>query len=75
MSLTDKPVPAGAENFVSRPVHDPENRENRLREDLTRRLTCVCGDLSSPDFEALVQRMTREQLRGERVMTRVFGHN
>jgi hypothetical protein len=75
MSFTDKPVPTGGDNFVSWPVHDPENRENRLREDLTRRLTGVCGDLSSPDFEALVQRMTREQLRGERVMTRVFGHN
>jgi len=75
MSLTDKPDPTGGENFVSLPVHDPENRENRLREDLTRRLSGVCGELSSPDFEALVQRMTREQLRGEHVMTRVFGHN
>lgn len=75
MSLTDKRVPTGAENFESCPVHDPENRENGLREDLTRRLTGVRGDLSSPDFEALVQRMTREQLRGERVMTRIFNHS
>lgn len=72
MSLTEKPVPTGGENFVSWPVHDPENRENRLREDLSRRLTSVCADLSSPDFEALVQQMTREQLRGERVINRSF---
>lgn len=75
MSLTNKPVPTGGENFENWPVHDPENRENGLREDLTRRLTSVCADLSSPDFEALVQRMTRERLRGERVMTRVFNHS
>lgn len=73
MSLTEKRGPPGADNGVSWPVHDPENRENRLREDLSRRLTSVCPDLSSPDFDALVQQMTSEQLRGERVMKRNFG--
>jgi hypothetical protein len=72
MSITGKLVPTGTENVANWPVHDPETRENCLREDLTRRLTTVCADLSGADFEALVQRMIVEQLRGERVMTRVF---
>ena len=74
MSNTGKLDPTGAENFANWPVHDPVTRENGLREDLTRRLTNVCADLSGADFEALVQRMIVEQLRGERVMTRVFNH-
>lgn len=73
MSFSEKRVPPGADNAVGWPVHDPDNRENRLREDLTRRLTISCAGLSGPDFEALVQQMTTEQLRGERVMTRNFG--
>lgn len=42
------------------------DRENRVREDLTRRLKGVCGEMSSEEFEALVAKMTTEQLRGER---------
>jgi hypothetical protein len=75
MSIKENLVPAVGENVAIWPVHDPSSRENCLREDLTRRLTTVCAGLSSPDFEALVQRMTREQMRGERVMTRVFNHS
>jgi len=74
MSITEKHGPTGGENVANWPAHDPETRENCLREDLTRRLTTVCADLSGADFEALVQRMIVEQLRGERVMTRVFNH-
>ena len=74
MSITGKLDPTGGENVANWPVHDPVTRENGLREDLTRRLTNVCADLSGADFEALVQRMIVEQLRGERVMTRVFNH-
>lgn len=73
MSFTQKRDPPGADSAESWPVHDSDNRENRLREDLSRRLTSVRGDLSSRDFEALVQQMTREQLRGERVINRNFG--
>lgn len=74
MSIQEKFIPTGGENVASWPAHDPGTRENCLREDLTRRLTTVCAGLSGPDFEALVQRMIVEQLRGERVMTRVFNH-
>jgi hypothetical protein len=42
-----------------------ESRENCVRKDITLRLTRVCDNLSSADFEALVLKMTREQLRGE----------
>ena len=75
MSITEKLVSTGGKNVASWPVPVPGSRESRLRDDLTRRLASVCSDLSSPDFEGLVQQMTREQLRGERVIGRVFGHN
>ena len=52
---------------------DPENRESCVRKDLRRRLKSVCDELPKGEFEALVQQMTHEQLRGERVMGRVFG--
>ncbi len=44
-----------------------ESREDCVRKDLTGRLKRVCENLSSEDFEALVMKMTREQLRGEGV--------
>ena len=44
-----------------------ETREDCVRKDLMRRLKCVCEHLSSAEFEALVLKMTREQLRGESV--------
>jgi hypothetical protein len=73
MSTTEKTVPTDG-NVASLPAREASTREICLRQDLTRRLTSVCGGLSGPDFEALVQRMIVEQLRGERVMTRVFNH-
>ena len=42
-----------------------ESREDCVRKDLMERLKRVCDNLSSADFEALVLKMTREQLRGE----------
>jgi hypothetical protein len=42
-----------------------ESREDSVRRDLTRRLKRICEKLSSADFEALLVKMTREQLRGE----------
>lgn len=58
-----------ADTLLSSRALDCENAESRedcVRNDLTRRLKCVCADLSSVEFEALVKDMTREQLRGER---------
>ena len=45
-----------------------ETREDSVHKDLTDRLKRVCENLSSAEFEALVLKMTREQLRGERVV-------
>jgi hypothetical protein len=45
-----------------------ESREDCVRKDLTHRLKHVCENLSSGEFEALVVKMTREQLRGEGVV-------
>jgi len=42
-----------------------ETREDCVRKDLTHRLKHICEDLSVADFEALVLKMTHEQLRGE----------
>ena len=75
MSFAEKPVPVGEKIFLGWPMLDPESRENCVRKDLTRRLTSVCASMSSVDFESLVGEMTREQLRGERVMGRLFGHS
>lgn len=75
MSITEKPVRTGENIFLSWPVLNPESREACVRKDLTRRLTGVCASMSGVDFEALVLDMTREQLRGERVNGRVFGHS
>ncbi len=52
-------------NYVS-----PESREDSVRKGLTRRLKGVCEELSSVEFEALVLKMTREQLRGEGITGR-----
>jgi len=46
------------------------DREDSVHQDLARRLKCVCKELSSVDFEALVSKMTSEQLRGERLPAR-----
>jgi hypothetical protein len=51
-----------------------ESREDSVRKDLTRRLKCVCADLSSVEFEILVTDMTREQLRGEGIPGRKIRH-
>jgi hypothetical protein len=42
-----------------------ESREDSVRRDLTRRLKRICEKLSVADFEALMVKMTREQLRSE----------
>jgi len=51
-----------------------ETREDSVRKDLTRRLQCVCADMSSVEFEVLLTDMTREQLRGEGIPGRKIRH-
>ena len=49
-------------------LRNQENREDCVRKDLAHRLKRVCEHLSSAEFEALVLKMAREQLRGEGVV-------
>ena len=70
MSITDRLIrarAAAASNSLELNSESVESREDCLRKDLARRLKNVCANLSSGDFEALVLKMTREQMRGEGV--------
>jgi len=60
-------VPDGETIFSSLALNlkSQESREDCVRKDLTQRLKHICENLSSTEFEALVLKMTREQLRGE----------
>lgn len=49
-------------------LRSQESREDCVRKDLTQRLKRVCENLSGAEFEALVLKMAREQLRGEGVV-------
>jgi len=40
-------------------------RAQAIRNDISKRLRRACSYLSEDDFAALVEKMTREQLRGE----------
>ena len=52
-------------------AESPGSREECVRKDLTHRLTPICENLSNLDFEALIVKMTREQLRSEGVGPRM----
>jgi len=69
MFFSKKParVPSGETIFSSLALNlkSQESREDCVRNDLMRRLKRVCENLSSAEFEVLVLKMTREQLRGE----------
>ena len=70
MLFPKKPIRADGEAiFSSLAINNKtlETREDCVRKDLVRRLKCVCEHLSSAEFEALVLKMAREQLRGEGV--------
>ena len=59
---------AAAHDGSRNPSHESiENREESVKNDLTRRMKYVCANFSSGDFDTLVKDMTRVQLRGERV--------
>jgi hypothetical protein len=70
MSITERLARARAaavSNSIDLDSESLESREDCLRKDLARRLKVVCESLSSEEFEALVVKMTREQMRGEGV--------
>jgi hypothetical protein len=65
-SMNQTPILKGETIFsLARSLKTQESREDSVRKDLMLRLKCVCADMSSAEFEALVSKMTREQLRGE----------
>ena len=59
--VRQRPLHPGDPDYVS-----PESREDCIRKSLALRLKSVCQELSAADFDALIQQMTLEQLRGER---------
>jgi hypothetical protein len=69
MLFSRKPpqIPNGETIFSSLALNlkSQESREDCVRKDLTHRLKHICQELSSADFDALILKMTREQLRGE----------
>ena len=72
MSIPEKSIREGETIFHSPDINfkSPESREDCVRKDLTLRLKRVCEHLSNLDFNALVLKMTREQLRGEGILGR-----
>lgn len=74
MSIPEKWVRAPGNSVFNWPdlkAESPGSREDCVRKDLTHRLTHICENLSSLDFEALIVKMTREQLRSEGVGPRM----
>jgi hypothetical protein len=75
MSIPEKWVRARRSSVFSWPdlkAESPGCREESVRKDLTDRLKLICQNLSSSDFESLIAKMTREQLRGEGVGPRMI---
>lgn len=69
MSIPENRIRATGKSVFASPDLPRESAESRrecVRRDLTRRLQRVCENLSVDDFNDLVGRMTREQLRGEK---------
>ncbi|MEO8909901.1 MAG: hypothetical protein ABI408_06690 [Gemmatimonadaceae bacterium] len=69
MSIHERMVGDGDQAALRMPGINPDvrdSRESRVHDDLERRLKSVCGALGNADFEALLVKMTIEQLRGER---------
>jgi len=69
MSRQDEYFRARTSALMHSPDFTPEARDKReevVHTDLARRLKGVCGHMGKDDFEALLARMTSEQLRGEK---------
>jgi len=45
--------------------NDGEHRLEKARKDIARRLKRICSNLSEEDFQSLVEKMAKEQLRSE----------
>lgn len=69
MRIPKQPVPPADADRDPLPLNPgrPESREDCIRESLIKRLHNICAHLEPTDFEALVLKMTREQLRSEGV--------
>ena len=69
MLTPGRSTPAGQKPSVFGPPatdEKGESHEDAISRSLRERLTGVCAELPREDFEALIARMTREQLRGEK---------
>lgn len=67
LDIPEEPVPPAEADVDPLPLHpgSPETREDCIRKSLIKRLKSICADLTPQDFDALVLKMTREQLRSE----------
>ena len=66
MSNAEKSAQTGTpDGFASSESKSVGSRADTVRKDLSDRLKGVCQNLSTSEFQALVAKMTREQLRGE----------
>jgi hypothetical protein len=75
MTIPEKWTRSSGEAVPSWRDIDSEDRESSIRKDITRRLKCICKELTIAEFQALVAKMTREQLRGERTLHRWIPEN
>jgi hypothetical protein len=50
----------------SEPVRHQAPREDKVRDEIARRLSRVCGNFSEHEFQELVSKMAERQLRDER---------
>jgi hypothetical protein len=50
----------------SEPTPRQANREDKVRDEIARRLSRVCGNFSENEFQELVSKMAERQLRDER---------
>jgi hypothetical protein len=50
----------------SEPVQHQALREEKVRSEIARRLSCVCGNFSEHEFQELVSKMAERQLLDER---------
>lgn len=69
MQTPEKPIPLTLKARPPAPLKSAdigESHEDFVNRSLRRRLKDVCAKLSREDFDALVGKMTREQLRGEK---------
>jgi len=51
---------------ASEPIQHQALREEKVRSEIARRLSCVCGNFSEREFNELVSKMAERQLLDER---------